>query len=73
MDLTLSTLYFRTPNLSPCEFREVRRVDQTGLAMGIPLHLRYTVRNQRIVGTTIDYADFRGLAVGTRAVVWSAG
>ena len=64
VDLTLSALYFRTPNLSPCEFREVRRVDQTGLAMGIPLHLRYTVRNQRIVGTTIDYADFRRLAVG---------
>ena len=63
VDLTLSALYFRTPNLSPCEYREVRRVDQTGLAIGIPLHLRYTVRNQRIVGTTIDYADFRRLAV----------
>jgi len=30
VDLTLSALYFRTPNLSPCEFREVRRVDQNG-------------------------------------------
>ena len=63
VDLTLSALYFRTPNLSPCEYREVRRVGQTGLATAIPLHLRYTVRQQRIVGTTIDYADFRGLAV----------
>ena len=63
VDLTLSALYFRTPNLSPCEFREVRQVRQTGLATAIPLHLRYTVRAQRIVGTTIDYADFRGLAV----------
>jgi putative ABC transport system permease protein len=63
VDLTLSALYFRPPNLSPDEFREVEKVNDTGLAIGIPLHLRYTVRNQRIVGTTMDYGDFRGLAV----------
>lgn len=63
VDLTLSALYFRPPNLSPCEFREVDRVTDTGLAVGIPLHLRYSVRQQRIVGTTLDYADFRRLAI----------
>jgi putative ABC transport system permease protein len=63
VDLTLSALYFRPPNLSPTDFGEVRRVSETGLAIGIPLHLRYTVRNQRIVGTSLDYADFRGLAI----------
>jgi putative ABC transport system permease protein len=63
IDLTLSALYFRPPNLSPAEFREVRRIDGTGLAVGIPLHLRYTVRKQRIVGTTMDYAEFRSLSV----------
>jgi putative ABC transport system permease protein len=63
VDLTLSALYFRPPNVSPGEFREVQRVSRTGLAIGIPLHLRYTVRQQRIVGTTLDYADFRALAV----------
>ena len=63
VDLTLSALYFRPPNLSSCEFSEVQRVSQTGLAIGIPLHLRYTVSKQRIVGTTLDYADFRSLAV----------
>jgi len=63
VDLALSALYFRPPNLAPCEFREVQRVSRTGLATGIPLHLRYTVRSQRIVGTTLDYASFRSLAV----------
>ncbi len=63
VDLTLSALYFRPPNLSSSEFREVHRVNRTGLAIGIPLQLRYTVGKQRIVGTTKDYADFRGLAV----------
>jgi putative ABC transport system permease protein len=63
VDLTLSALYFRPPNLASTEFREAHRVSETGLALGIPLHLRYTVRNQRIVGTTMDYAEFRGLDV----------
>ena len=73
VDLTLSALYFRTPNLSPCEFREVRRVDQTGLAMGIPLHLRYTVREP---ADCRDHDRLRRLprsGRGTRALVRSAG
>ena len=41
-DLTLSALYFRRPNLEPMPHREVARVTRTGLAVGIPLHLRYT-------------------------------
>jgi putative ABC transport system permease protein len=44
VDLTLSALYFRPPNLDPVEFREVAQVDDTGLASGIPLHLRHSVR-----------------------------
>jgi putative ABC transport system permease protein len=63
VDLTLSALYFRPPNLESCEYREVQQVSGTGLAIGIPLNLRYTVRKQRIVGTSLDYADFRDLEV----------
>jgi putative ABC transport system permease protein len=63
-DLTLSTLYFRQPNLEAIPYREVAQVTRTGLAVGIPLHLRYTVGRQRIVGTTLDYFEFRGLHVG---------
>jgi putative ABC transport system permease protein len=63
VDLTLSALYFRPPHVEPVSHREATRVDSSGLARGIPLHLRYTVGRQRIVGTTLDYADFRGLTV----------
>ena len=63
VDLTLSALYFRPPHLASCAFREVQRISRTGLAIGIPLHLRYTVKKQRIVGTTLDYAEFRRLAM----------
>jgi putative ABC transport system permease protein len=62
VDLTLAALYFREPSLEPTAFREVERVSATGLATAIPLHLRFQVREQRIVGTTLDYLDFRGLA-----------
>ncbi len=63
VDLTMSALYFRSPNLSQIKFDEVNNINKTGLAIGIPLNLRYTVRKQRIVGTTMDYGDFRDLSM----------
>jgi putative ABC transport system permease protein len=63
VDLTLSALYFRPPHVEPMPHREVERVDRSGLARGIPLHLRFSVGRQRIVGTTLDYAEFRGFTV----------
>jgi putative ABC transport system permease protein len=63
VDLTLSALYFRPPHVEPISHREVTRVDDSELARGIPMHLRYTVGRQRIVGTTMEYGSFRELAV----------
>jgi putative ABC transport system permease protein len=63
VDLTLSALYFRPPHVESIDYREVARVDRSELAHGIPLHLRFSVGRQRIVGTNLDYADFRGLAM----------
>lgn len=63
VDLVLSALYFRPPHVEPMPHREVSRVDGSGLARGIPLHLRFAVGHHRIVGTTLDYAEFRGLTV----------
>jgi putative ABC transport system permease protein len=61
VDLTLSALYFREPAVDLVPFREVTQVNESGLAVGIPLHLRYVAGGQRIVGTTTEYVDFRGL------------
>jgi len=63
VDLTLAALYFREPSLEPSTYREVEAVVATGLATAIPLHLRYEAKGHRIVGTTPDYFDFRGLEV----------
>jgi putative ABC transport system permease protein len=63
VDLTLSALYFREPSLEPGTYDEVERIAASGLATAIPLHLRYQASGHRIVGTTTDYFDFRGLEV----------
>ncbi len=62
-DLTLSALYFRESTLKPIAFEQVKRVNESAFAFGIPLHLRYAVEDQPIIGTTLDYFDFRGLTV----------
>jgi putative ABC transport system permease protein len=61
VDLTLAALYFREPTLEPMTYREVAKVAETGLGGAIPLHLRYNVRGHRIVGTTLEYLEFRSL------------
>jgi len=62
-DIMLSSLYFKEPTLAPLTFAQVGRINDTGLARGIPLYMRYTVEEQRIVGTTLDYFDFRKLVL----------
>lgn len=61
VDLVLGALYFREPTVDPISYREVTRVNESGLAAGIPLHLRYLAGRQRIVGTTTEYIEFRGM------------
>ena len=64
VDLTLAALYFREPSVEPVSAAEVERVRSSGLAAPIPLHLRFQAGGHRIVGTTTDYLDFRGLELG---------
>lgn len=61
VDLALAALYFRDPTVDPVPYREVTRVNQSGLAAGIPLHLRFLAGRHRIVGTTTEYFELRGL------------
>jgi putative ABC transport system permease protein len=65
VDLTLAALYFREPSLEATSYREVERVADSGLAGAIPLHLRFEVRGHRIVGTSLDYLEFRGLELAS--------
>jgi putative ABC transport system permease protein len=63
LDLALRALYFEGEVPAPLRYEQVARVRDTGLAAPIPLHVRFRVRNQPVVGTTLDYFDFRRLRI----------
>ncbi|MEM6275641.1 MAG: ABC transporter permease [Pseudomonadota bacterium] len=61
LDLTMAALYFSEERPDPLAMREVEAVWETGLAIPIPLHTAFTSSGFRIVGTSLDYFDFRAL------------
>ncbi len=60
-DLVLRALYFGSAELDPIRMAEVRRVRDDGLGTPIPLHLGFTARKHPVVGTSLEYFDFRRL------------
>jgi putative ABC transport system permease protein len=60
-ELVLSSLYFESDVQETLPYSEAARIRDTGLAEAIPLHVRFRVRDQPIVGTTPEYFAFRGL------------
>lgn len=60
-DLTLAALYFRGSLDRRITMEEVHLIRDGGLATPAPMHLRYTAGGYPIVGTTLDYFDFRSL------------
>ncbi|MEL7462069.1 MAG: ABC transporter permease [Pseudomonadota bacterium] len=63
LDLTMAALYFSDERPDPIPMREVEAVWDSGLAIPIPLHTAFSSAGFRIVGTSLDYFDFRGLTV----------
>jgi len=63
LDLVMNTLYFddEVPELITVEASD--RVMDTHLALPIPVYIRFQARGNPIVGTTLDYFDFRGLRI----------
>jgi len=63
LDLVMNTLYFddEVPEIITVE--SSNRVMDSDLALPIPLYIRFHARGNPIVGTTLDYFDFRGLGI----------
>jgi putative ABC transport system permease protein len=63
LDLVMNTLYFddEVPELITMEASN--RVMDSDLALPIPMYIRFQARGNPIVGTTLDYFDFRGLRI----------
>ncbi|MDO6761298.1 hypothetical protein Q4566_13890 [Tamlana sp. 2_MG-2023] len=58
-ELNLSALYFKKSHLDPIPHHIVSELVNTKLGAVIPLHLKYQVKNQPIVGTSSEYFKFR--------------
>jgi putative ABC transport system permease protein len=63
LELVLNACYFssKVPELIP--YGHVEEVLSSGFAQAIPLYVRFHAQNQPIVGTSLDYFNFRGLRV----------
>ena len=65
LELVLNSLYFDADPPQETSMKEVERIAASGLATPIPLYARFHVRNTPIVGTSLEYFDFRRLEVST--------
>jgi putative ABC transport system permease protein len=63
LELVLNTLYFATDVPAPMRYAQLARVADSGLASAIPLHTGFDAQGHPIVGTSIDYFEFRGLTI----------
>jgi len=63
LDLMMNTLYFggQVPEIIPMEAAE--KVTDSNLATSIPIYARFKTRGLPIVGTTLDYFDYRRLNI----------
>lgn len=65
LDLVMNGLYFDDEVPELISMAAVTTLADSGLASPIPLYVRFKARRFPIVGTTLDYFDFRGLALAT--------
>jgi len=63
LDLVMNTLYFGEDVPELITMAASDRIADTDLALPIPMYVRFKARGNPIVGTTLDYFDFRGLKI----------
>jgi len=63
LDLVINTLYFEPASFDGLTIYESERVDETEFAIPIPMYVNFQARKFPIVGTTLDYFEFRGLQI----------
>ena len=63
LELVLNTLYFHAEIPAEFDNRNLTEAQTTGLAEFIPIHSRFSAHSAPIVGTSLDYFEFRGLRI----------
>ncbi len=61
LDLVMNSLYFDDEISRVISLQAADELTDTGLGYAIPLYVRFKSRNHPVVGTSIDYFDFRKL------------
>jgi len=72
LDLVIDSLYFESKQGQTISAAQAQRVDESGFAQAIPLYTRFRASGQVIVGTVLEYFEFRGLrmARGRQLAKW---
>ena len=65
LDLAMNSLYFDDEIPELVAMDEVNYVNETQLAMPIPLYVRFKARGYPVVGTNMDYFDYRNLEIAS--------
>ncbi|MBT8331209.1 MAG: hypothetical protein KJP06_02670 [Deltaproteobacteria bacterium] len=63
LDLVMNTLYFGDDVPELMTIAASDRIADADLALPIPMYVRFQARGNPIVGTTLDYFEFRGLKI----------
>jgi putative ABC transport system permease protein len=61
LELVLNSLYLESEAPETLRYAQVDRIAESELAQPIPLYVRFHAREHPIVGTTLEYFEFRGL------------
>jgi putative ABC transport system permease protein len=65
LDLVLNALYFGSGAPERISYGDALQIGESGLATAIPVHTGFHARQHPIVGTTLEYFEFRGLALAS--------
>ncbi len=63
LDLVMNTLYFGDDVPELISMTASNRIAETDLSLPIPMYVRFKARGYPLVGTTLDYFEFRGLKI----------
>lgn len=63
LDLALHTIYFEGRSPEQIPYGSMELVTSSGSAAALPIHSKYTAHGKRVIGTTLDYFEFRGLVI----------
>jgi len=62
LDLSIAALYFGEQELPLMKYQRVEELRESNLTKTIPIYRKYRVKSSPIVGTDLDYFDFRDLS-----------